>query len=74
LHQTDQQPTGAAFIILNQIGGNGIIIDVDAVGLMDAEFIDTAEAQIVVTDIVMAVLAISVEGAVRAVVLQFSAK
>ncbi len=66
LHQTDRQPTGAGFIILNQAGENGIIIDVGAVGLMGADFVDTAENQISQSDIVMTVLEIPVEAAARA--------
>ena len=52
LHQTNQQPTGAGFIILNHAGENGIIIDVGAVGLMDAKFADKVEDQIASSDIV----------------------
>jgi len=66
LHQTDRQSTGAGFIILNQAGENGIIIDVGAVGLMDAEFVDKVEDQIADSDIVMSVLEIPVEAAARA--------
>ena len=66
LYQTNQQPTGAGFIILNQAGENGIIIDVGAVGLMDGQFVDTVEHQIAQSDIVMSVLEIPVEAAARA--------
>lgn len=66
LHQTGRQSTGAGFIILNQAGENGIIIDVGAVGLMDAAFVDTVEEQIAASDIVMTVLEIPVEAAARA--------
>ena len=53
MHQTDRRPTGAGFITLNQAGKNGIIIDVGAVGLMDAGFVDSVEEQITASDIVM---------------------
>jgi ribokinase len=69
LHQTEKQSTGAGFIILNQAGENGIIIDVGAVGLMDAEFVNGVEARIAGSDIVMSVLEIPVEAAARAMVL-----
>lgn len=69
MHQTDRQSTGAGFIILNQAGENGIIIDVGAVGLMDADFVDNVEEQIAASDIVMTVLEIPVEAAAQAMAL-----
>jgi ribokinase len=69
LRQTDKQSTGAGFIILNQAGENGIIIDVGAVGLMDAQFVDTVEVQIAKSDVVMSVLEIPVDAATRAMAL-----
>jgi ribokinase len=66
LYQTDKQSTGAGFIILNQAGENGIIIDVGAVGLMDVAFVDGVEAQIARSNVVMTVLEIPVEAAARA--------
>ncbi len=65
LFQTNQQATGAGFIILNEAGENGIIIDIGAVGLMNAEFVDTIEPQIAESNIVMSVLEIPVEAAAR---------
>ena len=69
LHQTDRLPTGAGFIILNQAGENGIIIDVGAIGLMNAEFVDKVEDQIAGSNIVMTVLEIPVEAAGRSMAL-----
>ena len=58
--------TGVGFIILNQAGENGIILDMSANKLMDAAFVDRAEAQIARSQIVMAVLEIPVPAASRA--------
>lgn len=66
LHQTDQMATGVGFIILNQAGENGIILDMSANKLMDAAFVDRAEAQIAQSDVVMSVLEIPVVAAARA--------
>lgn len=66
LHQTDRMPTGVGFIILNQAGENGIILDVAANKLVDAAFVDSVEAQIARSDVVMSVLELPVEAAGRA--------
>ena len=66
LRQTEQMATGVAFIILNQAGENGIILDTSANKLMDGAFVDQVEAQIARSDLVMSVLEIPVEAAVRA--------
>lgn len=66
LHQTDQMATGVGFIILNQAGENGIILDMSANKLMDGAFVDQVEAQIARSDLVMAVLEIPAEAAIRA--------
>lgn len=65
LLQTPDRPTGVGFIILNPKGENFIILDMGANNLMDADYVDTAEAQIAKSDIVMAVLEIPVEAAAR---------
>lgn len=59
-------PTGAGLIILNQHGENFIILDMGANNLMDAAFVDQAEAQIARSAVVMSVLEIPVVAAVRA--------
>jgi ribokinase len=66
LKKTSDMATGVGFIILNQAGQNGIILDMSANKLMDAAFVDTAEAQIARSDIVMSVLEIPVAAAARA--------
>lgn len=66
LHQTKQMATGVGFIILNQAGENGIILDMSANKLMDRAFVDQVEGQIARSDVVMSVLEIPVEAAVRA--------
>ncbi len=66
LVKTRQMATGVGFIILNQAGQNGIILDMSANKLMDAPFVDTAEQQIAKSDIVMSVLEIPVAAAARA--------
>lgn len=66
LRQTEDAGTGIAFIILNQAGENGIIIDPGANSLMDAAFVDSLENQIAASDIVMSVLELPVEAAARA--------
>ena len=65
LWKTTQMATGVGFIILNQAGENGIILDMSANKLMDAAFVDRAEAQIACSDVVMAVLEIPVAAAAR---------
>ncbi len=66
MERTDQMPTGVGFIILNQAGENGIILDMSANKLMDAAFVDGVEEQIARSDVVMSVLEIPVEAAARA--------
>lgn len=66
LKKTPEMATGVGFIILNQAGQNGIILDMSANKLMDAAFVDTAEAQIARSAIVMSVLEIPVAAAARA--------
>jgi ribokinase len=66
LHRTDEAATGVGFIILNEKGENGIILDMGANKLMDAAFVDGLEAQIAGSDVVMSVLELPVEPAARA--------
>lgn len=66
LHQTGRLATGVGFIILNQAGENGIILDMSANKLMDSAFVDQVEAQIARSDVVMSVLEIPVDAAIRA--------
>ncbi|MCK6627678.1 MAG: ribokinase [Anaerolineae bacterium] len=65
LWKTSQMATGVGFIILNQTGENGIILDMSANKLLDVTFVDRAEAQIARSDVVMAVLEIPVAAAAR---------
>jgi hypothetical protein len=53
-------------IILNPAGENGIILDMSANKLMDKTFVDKLEAQIARSDVVMSVLEIPPEAALRA--------
>ncbi|MFN8457630.1 MAG: ribokinase [Anaerolineae bacterium] len=66
LTKTNRMATGVGFIILNEGGENGIILDMSANKLMDAAFVDSVEAQIARSDVVMSVLEIPVAAAVRA--------
>lgn len=66
LTKTDRLATGVGFIILNQAGENGIILDMSANKLMDAAFVNQVEAQIARSDLVMSVLEIPPEAAIRA--------
>ncbi|HVO44487.1 MAG TPA: ribokinase [Aggregatilineales bacterium] len=66
LHKTRDMATGVGFIILNQAGENGIILDMSANKLMDAAFVDKAETLISRSDIVLSVLEIPVAAAARA--------
>ncbi len=66
LQKTSELATGVGFIILNQAGENGIILDMSANKLMDAKFVNQVEAQIAGSDIVISVLEIPVEAAARA--------
>jgi ribokinase len=63
LHKTAQMATGVGFIILNQAGENGIILDMSANKLMDVAFVEHAETQIARSNVVMAVLEIPVAAA-----------
>jgi ribokinase len=58
--------TGVGFIILNEAGENGIILDMGTNKLVDTDFVDQVEEQISKSDIVMSVLEIPVEAAARA--------
>ena len=69
LQRTDAASTGAGFIILNQAGENGIVIDMGANEGMDGAFVDQLEDQIARSDVVMSVLEIPVEAAARAMAL-----
>lgn len=69
LRRTSEKPTGVGFIVLNQVGNNFIILDMAANELMDAAFVDEAEAQIARSDVVMSVLEIPVEASARAMAL-----
>ncbi|RME77817.1 MAG: ribokinase [Chloroflexi bacterium] len=69
LHRTEKMATGVGFIILNQAGENGIILDMSANRLMDAAFVDGVESQIARSDLVASVLEIPVEAAARAMAL-----
>lgn len=69
LHRTRELATGVGFIILNQAGENGIVLDMSANKLMDAAFVDRAERQIARSDAVLSVLEIPVEAAARAMAL-----
>ena len=66
LQRTNQLATGVGLIVLNQAGENGIILDMSANKLMDAPYVDQAEAQIARSAIVMSVLEIPVPAAARA--------
>lgn len=66
LTKTNRLATGVGFIILNEGGENGIILDMSANKLMDAAFVDSVEAQIARSDVVMSVLEIPVAAAARA--------
>lgn len=69
LEITDKCTTGAGFIILNQAGENGIILDMGANELMDSAFVDQVEEKITTSDVVMSVLELPVEAASRAMAL-----
>ncbi|MCU0514091.1 MAG: ribokinase [Anaerolineae bacterium] len=64
--RTAQRPTGVGFIILNPAGENFIILDMAANELLDAAFVDQAEAHIAASAVVMSVLEIPVAAAARA--------
>ncbi len=66
LRRTSAKATGVGFIILNQAGDNGIILDMAANTLMDAAFVDEVEPQLARSDMVLAVLEIPAAAAARA--------
>lgn len=66
LKKTQELATGVGFIILDQGGQNGIILDMSANKLMDARFVDAVEGQIARSKVVMSVLEIPLDAAARA--------
>lgn len=66
LQKTNDLATGVGFIILNQDGENGIILDMGANKLMDERFVQNVEAQIARSDVVMSVLELPVAAAAAA--------
>lgn len=66
LQRTRELATGAGFIILNQAGENGIILDMGANELMDEQFVEGVEEQIARSDVVMSVLELPVAAAAAA--------
>ena len=66
LERTSTRNTGVGVIVLNTHGDNFIILDMGANELMDAAFVDRAEARIAESDVVMAVLEIPVPAAFHA--------
>ncbi len=66
LHKTNEAATGVGFIILNEAGHNGIILDMGANKLMDGSFVSQVEAQIARSDVVMSVLELPVPAAAKA--------
>jgi ribokinase len=66
LHRTPALATGVGFIILNEAGENGIILDMAANKLMDPAFVDGVEEQIRRSSVVMTVLELPVPAAARA--------
>ena len=69
LLRTKERATGVGFIILNERGENGIILDMGANKLMDAAFVDKVEAQIAASNVVMTVLELPVPAAAQAMAL-----
>ena len=65
LIKTDEQATGVGFIILNEKGENSIILDMGANKLMNSEFVEKTEPQIAKSDLVMSVLELPLEAAIR---------
>ena len=61
--RSKQAATGVGFIILNQEGRNGIILDMGANKLLDRVLVRQAEKQIAASHVVLAVLEIPVEAA-----------
>ena len=66
LQKTKAMATGVGFIILNEAGENGIILDMAANKLMDPAFVDQVDAQIAASSVVMTVLELPVPAAARA--------
>jgi ribokinase len=66
LQKITAMATGVGFIILNEAGENGIILDMGANKLMDPAFVDEVEDQIARSAIVMSVLELPVPAAARA--------
>lgn len=66
LQRTRELATGVGFIILNQAGENGIILDMGANELMDEQFVESVEEQIARSDVVMSVLELPVAAAAAA--------
>lgn len=69
LMKTKELATGVGFIILDQNGRNGIILDMSANRLMNEEFVALAEDQIAHSQVVMSVLEIPVAAAAGAMAL-----
>jgi ribokinase len=66
LCKTSALATGVGFIILNEAGENGIILDMAANRLVDPAFVDGIEEQIRRSSVVMTVLELPVPAAARA--------
>jgi len=66
LQKTSAMATGVGFIILNEAGENGIILDMAANKLMDPAFVDQVNTQIARSTVVMTVLELPVPAAARA--------
>lgn len=66
LLRTQDAATGVGFIILNEAGHNGIILDMGANKLMDGAFVAGVEAQIARSNVVMTVLELPVAAAAKA--------
>lgn len=66
LKRTQQLATGVGFIILNEAGQNGIILDMGANELMDTAFVDQVESQIARSQVVMSVLELPAVAAAHA--------
>lgn len=61
-----ERNTGVGFIILNDRGENFIILDMGANELLDAASVDAGRERIAQSDVVMTVLEVPIEAAVRA--------
>ena len=69
LAQTARMATGVGFIIVNEAGQNGIILDMGANHLMDSAFVDGVAPQIARSAVVITVLEIPIVAAQRAMML-----